>query len=195
MFSSEKNKMLLWNILLENYSSTTKSNVLQVVFETTFTSFVNTKALDGTPLIELNKDFVSSIHHAIIQQNQQQQQQPRRRKLTILPDDFSDIKHQDTKDFFQDYHAIKSDFEASMHVPIDTTVQIEDTNIEEPKIGVTELQQLLDNTIQQRNLELAVPDKRTVSFSTEDLVINDNTSIKHKLVLLRDILSEVIESL
>ena len=145
-FLSNENAQMLWEVILDTNSVVVDSRT-QEIFSQVLPDFYEKEKKNYKNLLQINKQFISTIMNILTQRQQQQQQQQQiKPKIT-----FEELQEERMSKFEQDLNSKEQDFRNSMALPIPPTPDFADNEKDEP---LTEMEKIIKRTIEERNLEM-----------------------------------------
>jgi hypothetical protein len=168
-FLSNENAQMLWEVILDTNSVVVDSRT-QEIFSQVLPDFYEKEKKNHKNLLQINKQFISTIMNILAQQ-QQQQMKP---KIT-----FEELQEERMSKFERELNSKEQDFRNSMALPIPPTPDFADNEKDEP---LTEMEKIIKRTIEERNLEMQkIQMQRSLNKAeAEKWIQGQTTSVKEE---------------
>ena len=172
-FLSNENAQMLWEVILDTNSVVVNSRT-QEIFSQVLPDFYEKEKKNHKNLLQINKQFISTIVDILTQRQQQQQQQQMKPKIT-----FEELQEERMSKFEKELNSKEQDFRNSMALPIPPTPDFADNEKDEP---LTEMEKIIKKTIEERNLEMQkIQMQRSLNKSeAEKWIQGQPTSVKEE---------------
>lgn len=191
-FTNKQNLVLLWDVLLDELKIKSShpsfiSNI-QTVFNSNINPFIS-RAQQNTPLIELNKHFLSQVVLAVHKLFPQLSNDVKR--ITISSEEISepykieDIQAERLSEFDKELNMKRMELENYMTLPKPKGVQFSDNNVDGK---ITSMDALVSEKLAERNLELELLQKNNYNTinSADNWLTSKETSVKTEKMSIKE---------
>ena len=191
-FINKQNLALLWDVLLDELKIKSShpsfiSNI-QTVFNSNINPFI-ARAQQNTPLIELNKHFLSQVVLAVHKLFPQLSNDVKR--ITISSEEISepykieDIQAERLSEFDKELNMKRMELENYMTLPKPKGVQFSDNNVDGK---ITSMDALVSEKLAERNLELELLQKNNYNTinSADNWLTSKETSVKTEKMSIKE---------
>jgi hypothetical protein len=192
-FTDKPNLQLLWDVLLDELNITNVNTSLMSNIQSVFNSNINlfiSRANSKTPLVELNKQFLSQVLLAVSKLYPTPDQNQNIKRITITneevvdPYKIEDIHAERQTEFEKELNKKKIELETYLSLPKPKDVVFADQNSDSK---ITAMDALIAEKMAERNLDLEIVQKNNNNSNPDTWLSSLETSVKGE----KNVLGEV----
>jgi hypothetical protein len=178
-FLTEANVRLLWEVLIDEDTLSSKPkeflHLIFQIFQKNLIPFYETERKSGNLyLIDFNKKYISLMID-IIQKAEVQQLQKAKQSVNKVPITYEEIQEEKKTKFEKELVQKQDEFQRAVALPVPPTPNFSDPWKEE-KTPISELERMIQETINERNFDLD-PNHKNVQEASKWLNLKE-TSVK-----------------